>query len=286
MNYQKADVNSPKLSAGKIGRTSGDEPGLVRYLDALESQMLRQQLLKRANPSGTAFRWRGGDVSRLEGLSDAVFGFAITLLVVSLEVPHTFDELAAAMRGFAGFAVCFCLLSLVWYDHYVFFRQYGLDDTITVVLNLMLLFVVMFYVYPLKFLFTMLVSMFAVGERPVMEARHFPALMLIYGAGFVAIYTLFALMYLNAYRRRDSLELNELELFDTRAAIGSDVVLVAIGLISMLCAWIGTSKLTIVSGLMYWSIGPAMGVYWTIAGRRRRVLEVKHAAEGETCVGG
>lgn len=36
------------------------------------------------------FRVRGKEVSRVEGLSDAVFGFAITLLVVSLEVPKTF----------------------------------------------------------------------------------------------------------------------------------------------------------------------------------------------------
>ena len=30
----------------------------------------------------------GREVSRLEGFSDAVFGFALTLLVVSLEVPE------------------------------------------------------------------------------------------------------------------------------------------------------------------------------------------------------
>ena len=34
---------------------------------------------------------RHRDVSRLEGFSDAVFGFALTLLVVSLEVPETMD---------------------------------------------------------------------------------------------------------------------------------------------------------------------------------------------------
>src|SRR5258708_38288637 len=100
--------------------------------------MIREKLIDKGIGDNKKFRWRGGDVSRLEGLSDAVFGFAITLLVVSLEVPKTFDELALAMRGFVGFAVCFALLALVWYDHYMFFRQYGLKDTITGVLNLVL----------------------------------------------------------------------------------------------------------------------------------------------------
>jgi hypothetical protein len=154
--------------------------------------------MRRSKPDATAFRWRGGAVSRIEGFSDAVFGFAITLLVVSLEVPKTFDDLAATMRGFGGFAVCFALLSLVWYDHYVFFRQYGLNDTLTVVLNLLRLFLVMFYVYPLKFLFTILVSTFAglgaPGNVPVIQGHQFPYLMIIYGAGFVSVYVVFTLM--------------------------------------------------------------------------------------------
>lgn len=41
------------------------------------------------------FRIRGKEISRAEGLSDAAFGFAITLLVVSLEVAKTSDGMAA-----------------------------------------------------------------------------------------------------------------------------------------------------------------------------------------------
>ena len=40
---------------------------------------------------------RGREVTRLEALSDAVFGFAATLLVVSLEVPQTFPELVKSL---------------------------------------------------------------------------------------------------------------------------------------------------------------------------------------------
>ena len=90
-------------------------------------------------------------VTRLEGFSDAVFGFALTLLVVSLEVPNSFDELLKDMQGLVGFALMFAMVCWIWYEHNVFFRSYGLDDPWTVFLNCVLLFVVLFYVYPLKY---------------------------------------------------------------------------------------------------------------------------------------
>ncbi|HXI27056.1 MAG TPA: TMEM175 family protein [Vicinamibacterales bacterium] len=84
------------------------------------------------------------EVSRIEGFSDAVFAFAITLLVVSLEVPKTFDELAAVMRGFPAFAICFALIFQVWRRHYRFFRDYDLEDNTVITLTGVLLFVVLF----------------------------------------------------------------------------------------------------------------------------------------------
>jgi hypothetical protein len=96
------------------------------------------------------FRWRGEDVWRVEGFSDAVFAFAVTLLVVSLEVPETFDELIQTMRGFLAFAISFALLIWIWYEHYKFFRRYGLRGMPTLWINAVLLFLVLFFVYPLK----------------------------------------------------------------------------------------------------------------------------------------
>lgn len=100
------------------------------------------------------FQLRGREMNRIEAVSDVVFGFALALLVVSLQVPHTYADLITAMSGFPAFAFTFAALMYVWVRHYYFFRYYGLDDLTTIVLNTVLLFLVLFYVYPLKFLFS------------------------------------------------------------------------------------------------------------------------------------
>ncbi|HVQ38166.1 MAG TPA: TMEM175 family protein, partial [Pyrinomonadaceae bacterium] len=75
--------------------------------------MIRDKMIEKGIGQSGTFRWRGHEISRIEGLSDAVFGFAITLLVVSLEVPKTFTELAETMHGFGAFLISFCLLFAV-----------------------------------------------------------------------------------------------------------------------------------------------------------------------------
>ena len=121
--------------------------------------MIRETLMKREAEVQNGFRLRGlGEVSRIEALSDAVIAFAVTLLVVSLEVPKTFDELLVTMRGFLPFAITFGMLFHVWFIQYRFFRRYGLNDNFTIWMNACLLFVVLFYVYPLRFVWTLLVG--------------------------------------------------------------------------------------------------------------------------------
>ncbi|MFL5560449.1 MAG: TMEM175 family protein [Gemmatimonadaceae bacterium] len=170
------------------------------------------------------FEWRGREVSRLEGLSDAVFGFAITLLVVSLEVPQSVAELLHAMRGFFGFALSFALLFRLWGYQYRFFRRYGLEDPTTIRLNGVLLFVVLFFVYPLKFMTQLLTDFFMNGGlstlRPGVLSKALVGggydLVLLFYGGFGTVFLVLGLMYLHAYRMRDHIGLNELEALDTR----------------------------------------------------------------------
>jgi len=107
--------------------------------------------------------WRSHEVNRIEALSDAVFALAITLLIVALEVPETFAELWTKMRGLPACALSFAMLFHLWHSQHLFFRRYGLQDAFTTVLNGALLFLVLFYMYPLKFLCALLVSEFTGG---------------------------------------------------------------------------------------------------------------------------
>jgi uncharacterized membrane protein len=211
-------------------------------------EVLRRRLLQRRIGGEEGFSWRGEDVLRIEGLADAVFGFALTLLVVSLEVPNSFDELLATMRGFFAFAISGWLLYAVWCDHYIFFRRYGLQDNVTMHLSAVLLFVVLFYVYPLKFLFTALMdellgfstqvgsSTGAVVET--IKAGQWPLLIVLFGVGFVVVQLVFLLLYWRAYTLRGMLELNAYEASITRQEIqGRGECLGRVGLLAELAAY-------------------------------------------------
>jgi uncharacterized membrane protein len=248
--------------------------------------MIRQKLIDKDIGHSDKFRWRGREITRIEGLSDAVFAFAITLLVVSLEVPKTFSELAETMHGFGAFLASFLLLFAVWFNQYKFFRRYGLQDTRTVVLNAALLFVVLFYVYPLKFLFSFLINELTGGHGEVRLANgnvvamiesheQMASLMVIFDLGYLAVFGVFVLLFWHAYRKRAELELNELEQFDTRLSIQDGALNCGIAIISLLIIVIGGAERAGLAGMIYMLSAVVFTLNGMIMGKRRKRLEIK-----------
>jgi uncharacterized membrane protein len=250
--------------------------------------MIREKLMAKNPGKPTDFRLRSHEISRIEGLSDAVFGFAVTLLVVSLEVPRTFDELSRAMRGFGAFAISFALLVFIWVQQNKFFRRYGLQDNITILLNAILLFVVLFYVYPLKFLFAYLVNVFTGGHGEVrlpngnvaamVERADVATLMIIFGIGYVAIFAVFVLLYWHAWRKQTELDLNEIEMLDTRKTIQECALNCLIGVLSISIAAFGGSFRGL-AGPVYMLTPLVMTWHGFTMGKRRGRMEAQFHKE-------
>jgi uncharacterized membrane protein len=239
--------------------------------------MFRKAIANKFESSKNEFRHRGHEVRRVEAFSDAVFAFAVTLLIVSLEVPKSFEELMVTMRGFFAFGVSFVLLMMIWYEQNIFFRRYGMDDLMTVVLNCTLIFLVLFYVYPLKFLFTLIFSnqIYGEGHSPFsIKVTDIPKLMMIYGTGYILIYLLFSFMYIHALRKKTALQLTVGEIFDTKTKLFKNIILIAIGLLSVFVSQILPAEDAGVAGMVYILIGPALSIFYGYRARKKRKLPV------------
>ncbi|MBI5431774.1 MAG: DUF1211 domain-containing protein [Planctomycetes bacterium] len=248
--------------------------------------MIRGPLVESAFGSDPRFRWRSHEVNRVEAFSDAVFAFALTLLVVALEVPRTYEQLLDAVRGFPAFAACFALLYLLWYQHYTFFRRHGIVDRFVLVWNAVLVFLVLFFVYPLKFLFSLLFGawMLQLGWIDAETSPQFAArvqeafdgwdprqLMLIYSSGYLAVSIVFLLLYRHAWKLRERLELDALERHITVDALLAHGIDACIGILSLAIAWFGSADNAAFAGLIYALLGPAHGLRGYLRGRRQPV---------------
>jgi hypothetical protein len=222
------------------------------------------------------FRLRGLAVTRLEAFTDAAFAFALTLLVISIDaVPTTYSELLSSMAGVPAFAVSFILLLLFWYGHWEWSRRFGLEDGPTIVLSATLIFTVLVYVYPLKFMMSALswwLSGRRLGLARLEDVDELYSVFFIYGIGFTAMAASLIGLNLYALRRREVLRLDDLEIVLTRAEITVWCVLASSGLLSCILAIVMPASPAGVPGFAYWLIPLAMPVALRIVGRERRRL--------------
>ncbi len=184
----------------------------------------------------------GRERSRFQAFSDAVFALSATLLVVTLEVPASYEALLDALSGFPAFFLGFAALVSLWFNHREFFARYPLADGWTVAINALLLFVVLLYVYSLKLLTEVVAERFLGAEADVtigMGHDEVQGLFLIYGAGFVAVFALYTVLHGRAWRLRDQLRLDGPRRTELRRDAATFAVIALIGALSMLVAALG-----------------------------------------------
>ncbi len=94
--------------------------------------------------------------ARVESFSDGVFAFAITLLVLGIQVPEfkSANEpelrhaLIAAIPQLIPYVTSFATIGVIWLNHHAMFHPVQRVEHTTLTLNLLLLLVVAFIPYP------------------------------------------------------------------------------------------------------------------------------------------
>jgi uncharacterized membrane protein len=191
------------------------------------------------------------NISRIEAFSDAVFAFAATLLVVSLGTESSDSVIEIDIKSFVGFAISFFVLLVLWHLHYNFFRRTDYMDNSIIAINAVLLFVVLYYVFPLKSLIN---SWFITqGMTPEKLAGLFE----LYGLGFALIFLCLSLMYYRAYRKTKHLTHAIHLLFYVRHF----AIFFLVGVLSILIAYSQMGINYGLPGLIYSLLGPFCGLH-------------------------
>ncbi len=235
-------------------------------------------------PRGDGLRERGHDVTRLEAFVDAAFAFALTMLVISIDtIPASIGELEAALKRIPAFAASFYLVALFWNAHARWSRRYGLDDGATTRLSLLLVFLVMVYVYPLRVLFA---SMFAWITHQWLPSgfelstwRDLQVMFSVYAIAFGTLGMVIVALYQHAWRLRDALELSGEERIELLVARNCWLVAPGTAVLSLLLAWLVPPTESWMAGLP----GMAYALMWcrqpvARATRRRALVSWPEAA--------
>jgi hypothetical protein len=195
---------------------------------------MTQHLQRR--PDG--FFERGHQVTRLESFVDASFAFAVTLLVISLEgLPDSPDELIVALKRIPAFGCSFAALALFWYQHNLWSRRFGLDDARSIVLSLLLVFMVLVYVYPLRILFAGFFSWISVGWFPsefkIGSMDDLKFMFTVYAFAFGSMGLVIWALEANAFRQRAEIGLDRLEVILSRREMHASLFMPVVSGISL-----------------------------------------------------
>jgi len=178
---------------------------------------MRNEILRNARRD-PRIAYRGAEASRIDNLTDAVFGIAITLLIFNLSNPNSFEDLMTFTKTLPAFLISISFIVLIWNEHLEFSRIYGLEDTWLKVLNTVFIALVIFYVYPLRFLTMFLTNFFFSTDIEInIQDQQVPYLMIYYGFVAFALYFVIYLLYRRALGLKGQLNLSDYERFYTRS---------------------------------------------------------------------
>jgi hypothetical protein len=242
----------------------------------MDPRMSSESVSGHAAPA--SFAERGHQVTRLETFVDAAFAFAVTLLVISVDaIPDSLDGLLLALKGVPAFALSFVMIAMFWWLHARWSRRYGLDDLPSTLLSLLLVFLVLVYVYPLKLLFGLFFAWTTTGWFPspiqISGYADVRLVFIIYGLGFAALSLCIAELYAHPLRQRLRLRLSVEEAGTTAGDVAAWRFAALVGGLSAGVAAVLPDDVpgwaSGMPGFVYFLMN---AIYWVANGARRRSM--------------
>jgi uncharacterized membrane protein len=138
---------------------------------------------------------------RLDAFTDAAFAFAVSLLVVGAGSSAAGgDLLRQTVAAIPAFAIGFAIIAMFWLAHVTWRGLRGAGDARSTALTLLLVFVTLIYVVPLRAMATSFADF--LRGNPTGTAVSVGQLFVIYGIGFCAMSVVTALLFRDVLRQR------------------------------------------------------------------------------------
>jgi len=241
--------------------------------------MLRKEITKNRDQD-PRITYRGQGSSRLDNLTDAVFGIAITLLIFNLSNPNSFQDLLTFTKTLPAFLISIAFVILIWNEHVNFSAMYGIHDIRLAILNTAFIALVIFYVYPLRFLTLFLTNFFFSTDIEInIRGEEVPYLMIYYGFIAFGLYLVLFLFYQRVWSMKNELQLNAFEMFYTVAQKNRLLIMLAVPVVSIVLTLIinefSHMWASLIGGLTYNIYAPLM-IIWS---RRFNAKEKEFSVE-------
>lgn len=168
--------------------------------------------------------------ARLDNFTDAAFAFAVSLLVIGgAGAPSDFNALVRALGDIPAFAFGFAVVVMFWYAHVRWRRLRGEGDLRSLCLTLLLVFLVLIYIQPLRAM-AAATAIFFTGQGGGFRGN-VADLFAVYGTGFVLMSATLAALFADARRNP---ALGRAEHAQAKGEVGIWTILTVTGLVSVL----------------------------------------------------
>ncbi len=191
---------------------------------------------------------------RLDNFTDAAFAFAVSLLVIGgAGAPQDFDQLIGALGDIPAFAFGFAIVVMFWLAHVRWRRIRGDGDLRSVMLTLLLVFLVLIYIQPLRGM-AAATGLWFTGQGGGFRGS-LSGLFAVYGTGFVAMSLTMAALFSEALPNP---ELDAAGRANVRGERAIFLILAATGLASIL---ISMTRYGVWAAMAYSTLPISIGLF-------------------------